>query len=210
MDVTFLLKGLVIGFSLALPVGPIALLVIRRTLARGSLAGLFSGLGAAAADMVYGSLAGFGVSVVSNFLIENEMIIRIAGGILLGYLGTRIFFSVPEEKGTLPEQSSLLKYSVSTFVLTLTNPITLLAFAAVFAAAGVGGASHLGVITLVMGVFCGSGVWWLILTGIVSIFHGTLSLRGLHLVNRISGTLIALAGILVLMSAAGCLDRLLS
>jgi len=208
--VSFFLKGLVIGFSLALPVGPIALLVIRRTLARGSLAGLFSGLGAATADMVYGFMAGFGVSVVSNFLIENEVIIRIAGGMLLGYLGTRIFFSVPQLKTNFAEQNSLLKYSVSTFVLTLTNPITLLAFAAVFAAAGVGGAPHLAVCTLVLGVFCGSGVWWLILTGIVSIFHGTLSLRGLHLVNRISGTLIVLAGIIVLMSATGCLDRLLS
>jgi threonine/homoserine/homoserine lactone efflux protein len=210
MDVTFFVKGLVIGFSLALPVGPIALLLIRRTLARGSLAGLFSGLGAATADMVYGFVAGFGVSVVSNFLIENEMIIRFVSGILLGYLGVRIFFSVPQERTNLAEQSSLLKYSVSTFVLTLTNPITLLAFAAVFAAAGVGGASHLAVCTMVLGVFCGSGAWWLILTGIVSIFHGTLSLGGLRMVNRISGTLIALAGVLVLLSVTGCLNLLLS
>lgn len=210
MDLSFFVKGLVIGFSLALPVGPIALLLIRRTLARGSLAGLFSGLGAATADMVYGAMAGFGLSVVSNFLIENQIALRIAGGILLGYLGTRIFFSVPRERTNGNEQSGLIKYYISTFVLTLTNPVTFLAFAAVFAAAGVGEAKHVSVATLVLGVFCGSAVWWLMLSGIVSFFHGTLSLNGLRMVNRISGTLIVLASVVVLISAAGCFNWLFS
>jgi threonine/homoserine/homoserine lactone efflux protein len=95
-------------------------------------------------------------------------------------------------------------------VLTLTNPVTLLAFAAVFAAAGVGSATHLTMAALILGVFAGSGLWWLMLSGFVSFFHGTLSLNGLRMVNRISGTLIVLASVVVLISAAGCLNWIFS
>jgi len=210
MDLGFLVKGLIIGFSLALPVGPIALLLIRRTLARGMLAGLLSGFGAATADLVYGAIAGFGLSVVSNFLIENQIALRVAGGILLGYLGARIFLSVPLPRTNEEERRGLAKYYLSAFVLTLTNPLTFLAFAAILAAAGVAAARTVDVAALVVGVFCGSALWWLMLSGIVSFFHGSLSLNGIRMVNRISGTLIVLASVILLLSAAGCLNLLFS
>jgi threonine/homoserine/homoserine lactone efflux protein len=208
MVYSFFLKGLIIGFSLAVPVGPIALLCIRRTLARGRAAGIFSGFGAAAADMVYGLIAGFGVTVVSNFLITHEMVLRIIGGTVLCYLGVRIFRSIPQEKSETPDENSLWRYFATTFFLTLTNPVTLIAFAAIFAAAGVGAAAgdFVAVGALVLGVFSGSLTWWLILSGIVSIFHGTLSVTALRIVNRASGTIIAGIGVVVLLTSSGVIE----
>jgi threonine/homoserine/homoserine lactone efflux protein len=205
MVISFFIKGLIIGFSLALPVGPIALLCIRRTLARGPVAGIFSGLGAACADLIFGAIAGFGVSAVADFLVEHQVALRLVGGVFLCYLGVRIFISVPRERVFGSGESSFLRYFVSAFALTLTNPLTLFAFAAIFATSGVGLASdgYLSVALLVLGVFSGSALWWLILCGVVSIFHRTIGLRGIQLVNRISGTLIAAVGVIVLISIAG-------
>jgi len=210
MIVIFFIKGLIIGFSLALPVGPIALLCIRRTLARGPAAGIFSGLGAACADLIFGAIAGFGVSAVADFLVEHQVALRLVGGVFLCYLGVRIFTSVPKERLARSEDSGILRYFVSAFVLTLTNPLTLFAFAAIFATSGVGLSSdaYFSVALLVLGVFCGSALWWLILCGVVSIFHRTISLRGIQIVNRISGTLIAAVGIIVLVSIAGLMELL--
>jgi threonine/homoserine/homoserine lactone efflux protein len=131
--------------------------------------------------------------------------LRLVGGLFLCYLGVRIFTSAPRERIAGSEDSGLLRYFVSAFVLTLTNPLTLFAFAAIFATSGVGLASdgYFSVALLVLGVFCGSALWWLILSGVVSIFHRTISLRGIQIVNRISGTLIAAVGVIVLISIAG-------
>ncbi|MBI4962820.1 MAG: LysE family transporter [Desulfomonile tiedjei] len=205
MVVSFFIKGLIIGFSLALPVGPIALLCIRRTLARGPAAGIASGLGAACADLIFGAIAGFGVSAVADFLVEHQVALRLVGGVFLCYLGVRIFRSVPRERTAGSEDTGLVRYFASAFVLTLTNPITLFAFAAIFATSGVGLASDgfLSVALLVLGVFAGSALWWLVLSGVVSIFHRTISLRGIQIVNRISGTLIAVVGVIILISIAG-------
>jgi threonine/homoserine/homoserine lactone efflux protein len=200
----FFVKGLVIGFSLALPVGPIALLCIRRTLAKGNLSGLFTGLGAATADGVYGAVAGFGITVISNFLVKHSFSLRLLGGGFLCYLGFRIFHSIPRPKADFIDEVGLVKDYFSTFVLTLTNPITLLAFAAVFAAAGPAEAKHTFYSTLVMvvGVVFGSAFWWVLLTGMVSIFHGKINTSGILIINKISGTVICIFGIVVLVTIA--------
>jgi threonine/homoserine/homoserine lactone efflux protein len=210
MVIIFFIKGLIIGFSLAVPVGPIALLCIRRALARGLMAGIFSGLGAACADLLFGAIAGFGVSAVADFLVDHQVALRVIGGVFLCYLGIRIFRSIPRLREAGSEDSGLVRYFVSAFVLTLTNPLTLFAFAAIFATSGVGLASDgfLSVALLVLGVFTGSALWWFILSGVVSIFHRSISLRGLVIVNRISGTLIAAVGVIVLLSIAGLVQQL--
>ena len=100
MELEFFIKGIAIGFSLAIPVGPIGLLLIRRTLTRGRVAGLASGLGAATADALYGCIAGFGVTLLSNFLLENSYMLRVVGGAFLCYLGIKIFLSKPSEKSS--------------------------------------------------------------------------------------------------------------
>jgi threonine/homoserine/homoserine lactone efflux protein len=201
----YFFKGLVIGFSLAIPVGPIALLCIRRTLARGLLSGVISGLGVAVADAIYGAAAGFGITFIGTFLLEHDVSLRLIGGIFLCYLGVKTFRSVPPPTPENHDEIGLIKDFVSALLLTLTNPITMFAFAAVFAAAGVGGRVgnfYLSAFVLVLGVTLGSAVWWLLLTGTVSFFHGKITTGGLRIINMLSGSAIAAFGVFVLLSIA--------
>ena len=132
-------------------------------------AGVASGMGAATADGVYGLIAGFGITFISNFLFSHSIILRLIGGCILCYLGIRIFLTVPGGNPNSGVENGLVHDYVSTFLLTLTNPMTLIAFAAIFAAAGVGDThgNYLGAAVLVGGVVLGSALWWLILCGIV-------------------------------------------
>ena len=206
---SYLLKGLVIGFSLALPVGPIALLCIRRTLARGPASGVASGMGAATADGVYGLIAGFGITFISNFLFSHHIILRLIGGCVLCYLGVKIFLTLPGENPNSGVENGLVHDYVSALILTLTNPMTVVAFAAIFAAAGVGDpeGNYLGTAILVGGVVLGSALWWLILCGVIGGLHRKVNDRVLRFVNRISGTLIAGFGLIVLLSLTGWIGR---
>jgi len=167
MDLSFLLRGLLIGFSIAAPVGPIGVLCIRRTLAAGRAVGLVSGLGAATADAIYGCIAGFGLTFISNFLIGQQVWLRLLGGGFLCYLGLRTFLSKPAEQATSAPGKGLVDAYTSTFFLTVTNPMTILSFAAIFAGLGAGGASgnYVSAAVLVVGVFIGSALWWFLLSG---------------------------------------------
>ncbi|MBI3980244.1 MAG: LysE family transporter [Chloroflexi bacterium] len=202
MDSTFLLRGLIIGFSIAAPVGPIGLLCIRRTLADGRAAGFVSGLGAATADAIYGSIAGFGLTFISNALIAQEGGLRLAGGAFLVYLGVRTFLAKPAERAAAAAGSGLAGAYASTFILTLTNPLTMLSFAAIFAGLGVvGAADNTGAAgLLVLGVFLGSALWWLILSSGANMVRARLSTEMLRWVNRASGAAITTAGVIALLS----------
>ncbi len=206
---SYLLKGFIIGFSLAVPVGPIGLLCIRRTLTRGPAAGIASGMGAATADGVYGLIAALGITFISNFLFNHHITLRFIGGCILCYLGIKIIRSIPSEDLNSAKENGHVHDYVSTLLLTLTNPVTVVVFAAIFAAAGVGDTegNYLGATVLVAGVVSGSALWWLILCGAVSYFHGKVNDRVLKLVNRVSGTLIAGFGLVVLLSLAGWIVR---
>ena len=142
MDVTFLLRGLVIGFSIAAPVGPIGALCMRRTLTEGRAFGLVSGLGAASADAIYGCIAGFGLTFVSAFLVGHQLWLRLLGGAFLCYLGVKTLLTKPTEEGATAKGKTLIGAYGSTFLLTLTNPMTILSFAAVFAGLGLAGSSQ--------------------------------------------------------------------
>jgi threonine/homoserine/homoserine lactone efflux protein len=204
MDLTFLLRGLVIGFSIAAPVGPIGVLCIRQTLARGRLAGLVSGLGAATADAIYGCVAGLGLTFISNILINRQLWLHLAGGLFLCYLGIKLFLEKPSNRAALASGDSIVRIYASTFFLTLTNPMTILSFVAIFA--GLGLASTAGNImsagALILGVFAGSALWWLILSCGVDMLRDKFDLRGLQWVNRISGSIITGFGLFALLSAA--------
>ncbi|MGO9571628.1 MAG: LysE family translocator [Desulfomonilaceae bacterium] len=206
---SYLIKGLVIGFSLALPVGPIALLCIRRTLARGPSSGVASGMGAATADGVYGLIAAFGITFISNFLFNHHIILRLIGGCVLCYLGVKIFLTLPGENPNSGVENGLLHDYVSALLLTLTNPMTVIAFAAIFAAAGVGDpeGNYLGTTILIGGVVLGSALWWLILCGTIGGLHRKVNDKALRFVNRVSGTLIAGFGLTVLLSLTGWIVR---
>ena len=205
MNISFLLRGLIIGFSIAAPVGPIGVLCIRRTLTRGRASGLVSGLGAATADAIYGSIAAFGLNFVSNFLISQQVWLRLIGGGFLCYLGLRTFLSKPAEHAASAKENGLIGSYASTFLLTVTNPVTILSFAAIFAGLGIGGASgdYISAAILVFGVFAGSALWWFILSSGVSIFRTKFNPQRLQWVNRISGIIITGFGLIALLSLIG-------
>jgi len=191
-----LARGLVIGFAIAAPVGPIGVLCIRRTLARGRLSGLVSGLGAATADAVYGGVAGFGLTAVSHLLVSQQHLLRGAGGAFLFYLGVRTFIAPVAERQAAVSGKGLLAAYASTFALTLTNPVTILSFVAVFAGLGVGeaGGSYAAAALLVLGVFCGSALWWLILSMGVGLSRERFGPAGLRWANRIAGVVLVCFG----------------
>ncbi len=203
MEPTFFLKGLILGFVVAAPVGPIGILCARRTLTDGRRAGFFSGMGAATADAIYGFIAAFGLTFISDFLAAHQAWLRIVGGILLCVIGAKTVITAPEQKSEIPK--SALRFAgmyTSTFFLTLTNPMTIFSFAAVFAGFGLAGArgSLMAAGTLIVGVFLGSAIWWLFLVGVVSIFKRRLKHHELLWVNRIAGLVIAGSGVLALLS----------
>ncbi len=198
VDMGLFFEGIIIGFAIAAPVGPIGVLCIRRTLAEGRISGFVSGLGAATADAVYGSVAALGLTFVTNLLVGGESWLRLVGGAFLVFLGMRTFLAHPAERAAPAGRSGLLGDYASTLFLTLTNPTTILSFAAIFAGLGAGGASGdvLSAMLLVPGVFLGSVMWWFVLSGAVGLFRSKLSTRGLHWVNRVSGSVIATFGVL--------------
>jgi threonine/homoserine/homoserine lactone efflux protein len=205
MTSTFLVKGAVIGFSLAAPVGPIGLLCIRRSLAEGRLVGLVTGLGAASADASYGAIAAFGLTAVSSFLVAQKMWLGLFGGVFLCYLGVRAFMAAPASSAAQVDGGGGLAAAyASTFVLTLTNPITILSFIPVFAGLGLGVASdRASAASVVAGVFAGSALWWLLLSNGVALFRHRVGETWMRSVNRISGVMIFAFGLYALASAMG-------
>jgi threonine/homoserine/homoserine lactone efflux protein len=204
MDISFLIQGIVIGFSIAAPVGPIGVLCIRRTLAEGALFGFVSGLGAATADAVYGSVAGMGLTFVSNALLAQQTWIRLLGGLFLCWLGVGTFVSEPATGGAAVTGHCLAGAFGSTFLLTLTNPMTILSFGAIFAGLGVGntGGDYLFAGILVLGVFFGSALWWFLLSGTVGLVRRRITQGALRWVNRIAGATIGAFGVLAILSIA--------
>jgi threonine/homoserine/homoserine lactone efflux protein len=197
LDISFFFKGLLIGFSIAAPVGPIGILCIKRTITSGRLAGLVSGLGAATADAVYGFIAAFGLTFISSFLIDQQSWLRLLGGAFLCYLGVKTLITIPTESSSPSNEISLLNAYGSTFFLTLTNPLTILSFAAIFAGLGLLNVhgNYLSAAIIVLGVFIGSACWWFLLSSGISIFRTRFTSTGLLWVNRISGLIILGFGI---------------
>jgi threonine/homoserine/homoserine lactone efflux protein len=199
MMLTFLVKGLLIGVSIAAPVGPIGLLCIRRSLEQGRRAGLATGLGAATADAAYGCVAGFGLTAISGFLLAHVVWLRMGGGVVLCYLGARTFLSAPARQAAQLRAGGLRSAYLSTLALTLANPMTILSFVAVFAGFGLTATpSYTAAATLVAGVFVGSAIWWLFLSAGVASMRGRLSGEWMRSINRASGAAIVGFGLYAL------------
>ena len=202
MESGLFFKGFIIGFSIAAPVGPIGILCIQRTLSGGNFQGLVTGLGAATADAIYGFIAAFGLTFISNFLVAHSIWFRLIGGLFLCYLGIRAFLSKPQNQIPSETNRSTLSSYGTTFFLTLTNPMTILFFAGIFAGLGIVSESigYTSAGLMVIGVFIGSGVWWMILSGATSILRHKMNGRKLTWVNKISGLIILAFGVGALIS----------
>jgi threonine/homoserine/homoserine lactone efflux protein len=202
MRVDLVGRGLILGLSIAAAVGPMAILCIRRTLTHGQPAGLATGLGIATADGWYALIAALGLTVVSDVLVGHRNVLQIIGGLFLCYLGAHTMLSSPALQVGTAGARELWDAYASAAALTLTNPTTILSFAAVFAALGLGsvGSPRAGAL-LVFGVFLGSCLWWLCLTTAVVIIRERLTQQVLRRINWLTGGVILTFGLMAIISA---------
>lgn len=202
-------SGVVMGLVAAVPIGPVNLICIRRSFAFGPVNGFVSGLGAALGDGVFAAITGFGLTWVAQLIEGYAPVIELIGGAMLVYFGWRSFFAPPmvrclDEEGN-DGASNLIRAIVSTFLLTITNPATLLAFTAMFAGLGglAGGAgSYVDAGFVVAGVVGGSAGWWLALTTLIGLFHAKIDEKAMKRINRGSGVLVGIFGLVVLIHLA--------
>ncbi|NJO89679.1 MAG: LysE family transporter [Chloroflexia bacterium] len=203
MDLMFLVNGLGFGVMVSAPLGPLGVLCIQRTINKGFLSGFVSGFGAAMADIIYASIAGFGISIIADFLEAQQLIIRALGGIILIILGYMIFMSNPvnQLRRHKSKKSSYLGDFVSSFFITITNPLTVVVFGVAFTSVGLNeGNSLQSVVLILTGVFVGALFWWIGLTFLVNIFRSKIRLRNLWWINKITGVMVAIFGLAVFIS----------
>lgn len=185
----FFAKGLIVGFVICAPMGPIGLLCARRTLLDGRVAGMAAILGASTVDALYCSIAGLGISYLANFLTDEHLLLRVAGGFLLLFVGLKFFFASPSEAVPETKGRGVFPSFLSTFFIMLANPMPILVFTATLTALGVHGwkDAYLGTSALVAGVFLGSALWAPILALVLGHFRPLLNTRQLRLANRVAG-----------------------
>jgi threonine/homoserine/homoserine lactone efflux protein len=202
MSIYLLIEGIMIGVVVAVPVGPLGLLCINRALMLGPLYGLCSGLGVATADAIAAGIAALGITLISGFLTDYQVLLRFIGGIFLCYLGYKIYRTEPVSRMPIKTVNGLLSAFATTFVLTLSNPVTILSFVAIYAGWHVPSlqGQYVAAATLTVGVFTGSTLWWVGLFVGLTAFHRKFDLRFLFWVHRVSGAVIASSGVFVLLS----------
>ncbi len=193
-------KALLIGFLISVPVGPIAVLCIQRTLNRGKYHGLVTGLGAATSDLVYAILAAFGFSFVIGIIEKNQFTIELIGAGIILLFGIYLFNSNPVKNLTSAngkKKESYVQDFFTAFGLTITNPLILFLFIALFARFNFidPNTSWWQLIVGFFFIFLGAGLWWSLLTAIVNLFRSTINLRGLHLLNKITGTILMILAV---------------
>ena len=205
-DVVYIFRGIVIGLMVSVPLGPMGVLIIQKPLQKGALAGFVAGMGAAFADLFYATVAAFGLGVVLNAIQSHELILQIIGGIFLVIVGATIYFGNPLKQIRMKKRVSkkgLLGDFLTLFFLTVSNPVAIVVFMAVFAGASVfGDTPSLRVeMFVLLGILLGGGLWWYTLSTLVNLFRKKFRLRVLIRINRVSGIVITLIGVLVILSA---------
>lgn len=214
-DIIYLFKGMLVGLMVSVPLGPMGVLIIQKTLHKGALSGFVAGMGAASADFFYALVAAFGLGFVINTVQAHELLLQIIGGIFLIVIGLKIYFDNPirqiRQRRSGVSKKGLVGDYVSLFFLTASNPITVVVFMAVFAGMSVfdDSSSWIGELLVVIGVLLGGGVWWYILSTLVNIFRKKFRLRVLATINRVSGMIIAILGALVILAAFAPFKRFL-
>lgn len=201
MDTSLYIQGFIIGLTLAVPVGPISLICIQRTIADGRLHGILSGLGVTTADSFYAAVAFLGLTAVSGLIISHQIFFRLLAGLILVLVGIRIWMSKPVRIEVSPVHEPYYKDYLSMLAITIANPLTIIFFVAILPGFGfvIGGSTILSGLIFVGGVFSGSAAWWFVLCGLVGSVRSRISSGNLTTINRISGVLIAVFGTLMLL-----------
>ncbi len=213
-DIVYIFKGILIGLMVSVPLGPMGVLIIQKTLQKGALAGFVAGMGAAFADLFYATVAAFGLGFVVTTIQTHELILQIIGGILLIIVGATIYFGNPLKQIRTKKRVSkkgLLGDFLTLFFLTASNPVAIVVFMAVFAGASVFGddPSIRVELFVLSGIVLGGGLWWYTLSTLVNIFRKKFRLRVLIAINRVSGVIITILGGLVILSAFGPIRAML-
>lgn len=202
MDPELLARGVILGFTIAAAVGPISLLVIRRTLAEGRIVGLASGMGVATADATYGAIAAFGLGAIADILVGGQRVLGLVGGAFLLWLAWQTARAEPTEPATAPERrGGLVGAYLSILGLTLTNPMTILSFAALFAGLGIAPGNVAGAASLTLGVFLGSSAWWVVLTTTIGALRTKVTKAWLGRINVASGIAIGIFALVAIGTA---------
>jgi len=201
MDQSLLLSGMIVGLTLAAPVGPISLVCIQRTVANGRLHGIFSGIGVATADSFYAAVAFLGLTAVSGFIIGHQLVFRFVAGIVLILAGVRVYRSIPSATAEAGGQESIVRDYLSLLAIALANPLTIIFYLTILPGLGIVTPAGIPAAALdfVAGVFAGSVLWWVVLCGAVGSVRSRLSPANLRLINRISGTLVVCCGLVMLV-----------
>ena len=201
---TLFFKGIIVGLLVSVPLGPVGVLCIQRTLNKGRLAGFVSGLGAAVADTIFAIIAGFGLTIIINFIEERHVYFQIIGGLFVLYIGLRIFYTNPVKQLKLQrlKKTQLSQDFVSIFLLTLSNPMAIFLFLAIMAAINVASdkLSIIEISLLTAGISAGAILWWFMLSTIANRFRKKIRLRNIWWLNKITGSVVFLFGLLVLIS----------
>ena len=206
MDLGLLIQGMIVGLTLAVPIGPISLVCIHRTVANGRLHGIFSGLGVATSDSFYAAVAFLGLTAVSGLIIGHQMVFRLVAGIALVLVGIQVFRSIPTAIRNDANPESYVRDYLSLLAIAAANPLTIIFFITILPGFGVvaHGTTLIAAVPFVAGVFLGSAIWWIILCGSLGSVRSRLSVDNLKWINQISGILITCfgAGMLALLLAA--------
>ena len=202
VDVSMFVQGVIIGLTLAVPIGPIALMCIQRTITQGRLHGIFSGIGVATADSFYAAITVFGLTFISGLIIAQQYLFRFLAGVALILIGIQVFMSAPGSIHLKTEHETYLKDYLSMVTIAAANPLTLVFFLVILPGIGVvvvQGASLLFALEFIAGVFFGSTAWWIILCGSIGSVRSRISVKTLGIINRISGLLISCFGTAMLI-----------
>lgn len=200
----FLLKGIMVGLLASIPLGPIGVICIQRTINKGRASGFFSGVGAATADTIFAAIAGFSLTFIINFIEEKQRILEVIGGIIVILLGIKTFYTNPvaQLRRHKKQQNKLIEDFLSVLLLTVTNPFAIFLFVGLFATLGLAyNGENIGLSLIALaGVFLGGTLWWFTLSSLVNMFRKKFRLKQLWWINKIAGAVIFILGVLAIVN----------
>ena len=198
-----IIKGIIIGLLASIPLGPIGVICIQRTLNKGKISGFVSGLGAATADTIFSAIAGFSLTFIIAFIQKQQIIFQAIGGVVVFILGIKIFYTNPikQLRRHKRKKNNMMEDFLSVFIVTFTNPLAVFFFIALYAAFGIvtDGSRWFHALLTTSGVFVGAGLWWYTLTSTIFRFRDKVRLKQLWWINKIAGAVIATLGALAII-----------